>query len=217
VVAVAETRTNAVVVSAPDDIMPTISDLVEEIDTASDTDREVRVFPLQHANAEEMSTLITNVFSADASSDRAQTGPRFAGPGAFFGRAFGRGNQDTSTSTGGTQSLVGDVTSVADTRTNSVIVSAPAQLMMQIEGMIIELDQNPARTKKVFVYSLKNADAETVAAIVEGMFDQQSGTRSNINTTAGQRRTTGTSSTTRNTNQRNTGSTGRTSQGFGGR
>lgn len=218
VVAVAETRTNAVVVSAPDDIMPTITDLVEEIDTASNTDTEIRVFPLQHASAEDMAALITSVFSADASSDRAQTGPRFAGPGAFFGRAFGRGgNQQTTTPTGGTQSLVGDVTAVADTRTNAVVVSAPAQLLMQIEGMVIELDQNPARTKKVFVYSLKNADAETVAAIVEGMFTQQSGTRTNTNTTAGQRRTTGTGTTTRNTGRTNTGATGRSSQGLGGR
>jgi general secretion pathway protein D len=222
VVAVAETRTNAVVVSAPDDLLPTITNLIEELDTISDADTEVRVFPLENAKAEDMATLITSVFNGESDATRAQGGTRFAGPGEFFrrmaagggpggpGMPFGPGMPGMpggSAASAGT----GTVTASADERTNAVIVNAPAQLMTQIEAMLYELDQSTARTKKVYVYSLKNADAETVAAIVEGMF-RQGGGQSSI---GGQRQGTGQTGVI---NRRNTGNTGNTggAGGFGG-
>ena len=47
VVAVADERTNSLVVSAPDELMPTIEELVSQVDTAAEDITEVRVFHLQ--------------------------------------------------------------------------------------------------------------------------------------------------------------------------
>ena len=72
------------------------------------------------------------------------------------------------------------VVAVADPRTNSVIVSATAELMTQVALMIERLDDNKAKQQKVFTYSLQNADVEGVSAILRNMFEQQNG---NFNST----------------------------------
>ena len=89
------------------------------------------------------------------------------------------------------------------------MVSAPAEVMDQIAEIVRELDQNPAKKRKVFVYSLKNADPETVAAIVQGMFEE-SGSSSSTGTSS--RTTQSTSSrSTNNSNSQNSGNTGNNS------
>jgi type II secretory pathway component GspD/PulD (secretin) len=72
------------------------------------------------------------------------------------------------------------VLAVADPRTNSVIVSATAELMKQIALMVERLDDNKAKRQKVYTYSLQNADVEGVSEILRNMFEQQNG---NFNST----------------------------------
>jgi type II secretory pathway component GspD/PulD (secretin) len=72
------------------------------------------------------------------------------------------------------------VVAVADPRTNSVIVSATAELMKQIALMVERLDDNKAKQQKVYTYSLQNADVEGVSEILRNMFEQQNG---NFNST----------------------------------
>jgi hypothetical protein len=53
VVAVAEERSNSVVVSAPDEQMPVIVDLINQVDTNVEDITELRVFRLHFADAQE--------------------------------------------------------------------------------------------------------------------------------------------------------------------
>jgi type II secretory pathway component GspD/PulD (secretin) len=73
------------------------------------------------------------------------------------------------------------VMAVPDPRTNSVIVSAAANLMTQIERMVQQLDSDSSRKQKVFVYNLDNADVDNVATILRGMFESQSTMMNNRN------------------------------------
>jgi type II secretory pathway component GspD/PulD (secretin) len=59
---------------------------------------------------------------------------------------------------------------VADARTSSVVVSARKEMVEQIAGMIEQLDANPAKKQKVYVYSLDNADATEVQQVLQDMF-----------------------------------------------
>lgn len=207
VVAVAETRTNSVVVAAPDDLMGTITNLVNEIDTVSGGDVQIRVFTLAHASAEDMAQLLNDMFEEEnTTGNQTAQVPRFFGPGGpFGGGGGGRGGRGQSGNNTQTPPSDATVNAQADVRTNSVVVSAPAEMLDQIAEIVRELDKNPARQRKVFVYSLKNSDPESVAAIVQGMFES-SGTGAR-NTNANRTTRTGTTNTqqnNRNTNNTNT-------------
>jgi general secretion pathway protein D len=158
VLAVADERTNAVVVSAPEDVMPTIEQMIAELDTDTAAVPEVRVFPLKFALAEDMVDIILEAFVP-------QNVSRGTGGGGGRGGQQGRG---------GSTALEDEdiVQAVADARTNSVVVSSMGDKMILIAKMIASLDSDPALTQRVFVYDLKNANPETVAAILEGMFGE---------------------------------------------
>lgn len=181
VVAVADERYNALVVSAPEEYMPTIDQLVSEIDQNVDDITELRVFPLKHADANEMSQILTDLFDPNSqNNNQSRGGFRFGR--SPFGGGFGssRGGNNNSDESSRSQAMT-TVTAVADPRTNALIVTAAANLMQQIERMIEQLDSDSSKKQKVYVYSLDNADVDNVATILRGMFESQSSNLNNRN------------------------------------
>ncbi len=176
VVAVADERTNSLVVSAAEEALPMITQLVQEIDRDVDEITELRVFDLVHADAFEMSEILTNLFSGDnAQGSQSRSSPR-------FGRGDSRSSSRSSSNEGSARSQsMSQVTAVPDPRTNSLIVWAAANMMPQLERMIQQLDSSNARQQKVFVYNLDNADVDNVATILRGMFESQSTMMNNSN------------------------------------
>ena len=183
VVAVADERTNSLVVSAPDEYMPTIIQLVTEIDTNVDDITELQVFPLQHADAFEMSEILEDLFDDSNEDQNSSRGGFRFGRGGPFGGGSDRGGSRSSNNNNESSRVqaMTRVTAVPDPRTNSVIVSAASNLMTQIERMINQLDSNSSKKQKVYVYSLDNADVDNVATILRGMFESQSSTLNNRN------------------------------------
>lgn len=173
VVAVADERTNSLVVSAPDELMPTIEDLVTQIDDVTEDITEVRVFALRYADAEQMAETINEVFEGENQASERQSSQRRFFRGPPFMRDFMPGRQQQDEQQSRRQAEESKVVAVADTRTNSVVVTAASQTMAQIERMVRELDSDPAKDRKVFIYSLENADAETVAEILTNMFEER--------------------------------------------
>ncbi len=209
--AAADERTNSVVVSAPEELMPTVERLVQDIDQSADVLTEVRVFTLKYADAEQMAEVITDVFGdQDSTSDQALTPrQRFFGPGGFFGG----GRERTSTSStnadlSSRERAAATVLAVADTRTNSVVVSAVADTMEQIAQVVSQLDQNPAKTKRVYLYSVQNADPEELAGKLEEMFGSESSSGSS---SSNRSTSTRTSTGTRQGGSSGSGLTGRSS------
>ena len=179
VVAISEERTNSLVVSAPSDLIPTIEQLVKEMDRNIEDVTELQVFPLKYADAYEMAEIVTNLFSDKDEIENSRGGYRFGS----WGRSSSSSSRSRSSSSGNSSERMLQqkrVLAVADPRTNSVIVSATAELMTQVALMIERLDDNKAKQQKVFTYSLQNADVEGVSAILRNMFEQQNG---NFNST----------------------------------
>lgn len=169
VVAEADERTNSLVVAAPEETMPIIEEVVKQIDRNIDAITEIEVFRLQHADAVETAQILTDLF--DDQEEENQAGFRF-GRGGFFGR---EGGERRSREQDQNQRLQqqNTVVAVADPRTNSVIVSASGELMSQIGKMVLQLDKDNSKKQKVYVYSLEHADADNVAEILRGMFEDR--------------------------------------------
>ncbi len=179
VVAISEERTNSLVVSAPSDVIPTIEQLVKEMDRTIEDVTELQVFKLKYADAHEMAEVLTNLFSDKDEIENSRGGYRFGS----WGRSSSSSSSSRSRSSGNSSERMlqqKKVVAVADPRTNSVIVSATAELMKQIALMVERLDDNKAKQQKVYTYSLQNADVEGVSAILRNMFEQQNG---NFNST----------------------------------
>jgi general secretion pathway protein D len=179
VVAISEERTNSLVVSAPSDVIPTIEQLVKEMDRTIEDVTEIQVFKLENADAYEMAEVLTNLFSDKDEIENSRGGYRFGS----YGRSSSSSSRSRSGSSGNSSERMlqqKKVVAVADPRTNSVIVSATAELMKQIALMVERLDDNKAKQQKVYTYSLQNADVEGVSEILRNMFEQQNG---NFNST----------------------------------
>jgi type II secretory pathway component GspD/PulD (secretin) len=187
VVAVADERTNSLVISAPEDVIPIIEKLVFEIDVNVSDVTEVRVFHLVNADPVEMAGIFSELFpDTSRTGEQQNTGFRFGGGPFGGGGAFARGGGGNRGNQGSDESerekKKGRVVAVPDPRTSSLIVTAASELMPQISEMIAQLDSSPARKQKVYIYSLENADVQQVEQVVRDMFERTSvqGNRNNL-------------------------------------
>lgn len=183
VVATADERSNSLVVSAPEDLMPTIEELVAAVDVDVEDLTEIRVFPLRHSDPQEMADLIASLFPDDTAQNTTTGGRRFG----FFGPPFGPGAAAAAAAAANNAPSErvrkqSRVVAVADLRTSSVVVTASRQLMPQIAAMIEQLDSNPARKQKVFVYELRNAEPTRAEEILRELFEGQNTRRTTANT-----------------------------------
>jgi general secretion pathway protein D len=195
--AVADTRMNAVVVSGPDELLPTIEQLVSEIDKSAQELKEIQVFTLKYADATEMTQVVNDVFQGKTSSSQTQGGR--GGRAQFMQRFMGM-NQPQGGTGEGRKAEENTVLAVADIRTNSVVVSASHDMMLQISGMVTALDMNPAKDQRVHVYPIKNADGAKMETMLQGMFPgTTSGSRTSTSRTNTSTSRTGTSGNTRRT------------------
>lgn len=221
VTAVADERSNSVVVSAPEDQMPIIEDLVKQVDVNVDDITELRVFALLHADAQEMADLLAELFPDTTRSGQNNTRGQFrfgGGPGGGFAGAFGGGSSSTTSTRQQQQSRV---SAVADMRTRSVVVSASRDLMPEIAQIITQLDSDPARKQKVHVFSVENTDPATVEEILRGLFETQNTrnrsttSRSSNNRQAGSQLNNRASSNMQNMGRSSSSSRGGSSTAFG--
>jgi general secretion pathway protein D len=176
VLAVADERTNALLVSAPEEAMDQIKKLVDEVDVNIADVTELRVFHLQNSDPLEMADLFAQLFPDETRSNNNNNNQ--GGPfGNFRFGGFGNNNNNRRNNRGAAdpsdRALKRDkVVAVADARTSSLIVSASREMMPDITAMIQQLDSSPARKQKVYVYSLDNADVNDVAQVVRDMFER---------------------------------------------
>jgi type II secretory pathway component GspD/PulD (secretin) len=218
VVAVADETSNSVIVSAPDEMMSTISEMVSELDQSITAVSETRIFKLLHADCTEMSSELSTMYgdNSSTSGNNNQQGGRNArgsgGPAAFFGGG-GQQNQPAQSERALEEAKM---TAVADPRTNSVIVTCSHNTMEDIAMTIGRLDSSDTKRQYVRVYSLQNADPDNIANILHGIFtvnNQLQNTTQQTTDQLLQRTTTGASSDVVNTLSNTSGNGG----GGGGR
>lgn len=173
--AVADENSNSLVVNAPDDVMPEIESLVERVDRNVEDITEVRAFRLKHADPVEMSDLLASLFPDETSSTTGggNSPVRFGGGFGGFGGFGGGAGQSGANGSSALSKKRSKVVAVPDQRTSSVIVKAARDLMGQISQMVEQLDADPSRKQKVFVYELNNADPTEVEQVLRSLFENQ--------------------------------------------
>ncbi len=185
-VAVADEQSNSLIVSAPDETIPGIEDIIKKIDTSITAVTDSRIFRLRYADAVELAAIITSLYSDTSTQNNGrngntnnngrrggQQGGGFGGFPGFGGAQPAQGSQQTQR-----ELLQSKVVAVGDPRTNSLIVTAAHEQMSQIAEMVGRLDATDAKKQHVYTHSLQHADAGTVADVLRGMLGQQTNSNS---------------------------------------
>ncbi|MBV9851446.1 MAG: hypothetical protein JO250_17395 [Armatimonadetes bacterium] len=157
----AEDYSNAIIVNAPPAQQAEVAQIVAQIDKSQDQPQQPRVFVLQFARATELQPVIQNILSGTAPLGRG--GPTTSGqsrnnnyPFFYFGGAPPSNNQ------GGTV--------VADSRTNSLVVTSTPENLDHVAQVLKELDRPATYQSTTFVYVLQNARADVVANLLNQSF-----------------------------------------------
>jgi general secretion pathway protein D len=182
VTAVADDRSNSLVVSAPADLLATIETMVKEIDQEVSDVTELRVFRLKNADPSETADQLATLFPDPTSST---SGNQNNVPFFMRGGPFGGGRGATATGANSERAKkMGRVMAVPDPRTSSIIITASKTLMPQIADMIAELDADKGRKEVVGYYDLQNADPQDVFNNLQELFNRSSVRAQNNNQNA---------------------------------
>ena len=173
-VAVADDRSNSVVISAPEDLLATICETVDRIDQPITDETEMRVFRLAYADPSELADQLADLFpdpTSAAGSSQNNTMPFFF-RGPFGGGGRGGAGGTSAANTSEHMKKLGRVLAVPDPRTQSLLVSASKTMMPEIEAMIKTLDADPGKREVVKVFELQNADPQDVNSILQDLFNR---------------------------------------------
>lgn len=170
----ADPRTNSVTVIASDDYHAIVQEVVDRLDVQMSDLLQVRVYMLQHADAQETVRIVKDIFKTETTSTPGAGGGQGGGGGSTpqerFSRFFGTGARAMAETPQGrflpNQHL--DIT--ADPRTNSVIVAASKEYQDLVKEIVVQLDAQIANLLKIRPYRLKNADAVQTADIIRATF-----------------------------------------------
>ncbi len=175
---------NAIILTDTQANVRRIAEIIQALDTSIADIGEVRVFRLNHADANELAGILNGLYADNSNSNPALGG---AGGNAFQrfinqgGRSSGQNNQLVS-QPNERALLQSKVKAVGDPRTNSLLVTATRETMAQIADMVTRLDSSGEKKQKVYIYSLQYADVNNVASILKGIFNQQTGAGGQNNT-----------------------------------
>lgn len=166
----ANQSSNALIVTNTEANIRRIAEIVQALDSSISSIRDVRVFKLRFAQAEETAELITEIFSRGPS---AEDQVNRAIQERFSRRRGGGGGGDEESQTAGNAAGT-DLTAAGDERTNSVVVAADPAVMDAIASMIAELDTDTAAAEAVLIYRAKNTTAVELEALFAALFSGES-------------------------------------------
>ena len=146
--------------------------IVQALDTQYAAIADVKVFHLMYADARNTAALINEIFKQEdtsrSSSSAASTNP--------FARMmdFGRGGGDRGRSSQQepTSGINIPIKAAADDRTNAVVVSGPADTLEVVAKVVKDLDSMTDEERSIFVYPLKNAQADNLKTVLNALFEQ---------------------------------------------
>ena len=214
---VANEAGNSIVVTDTQSNIRHLAEIIQAVDNSAEAETEIRVFRLKYANPNDVATELTSVFPSSTSGNNTQSPIQFrgggGGPGGFFARMMAANAAGNNSSLNDRIKKATQVTAVADSRIQAVIVTAPKDLIDQIASMMADLDVPSDRDQDVATIQLQNADPQQVAQVLQNMFG--SSTASRGGTTSGSSQNSALQQRAQ-TSTTTMGSTTTTSSGIGG-
>ena len=187
---VANDAGNSIVITDTQQNIKHLTEIIRAIDDSAEAETEIKVFPLKFASPVDVANELGSVFPSSTSGSGGTQAPiRFGGGGGGFGRFFGGGGGGGfggggfggggagAGAGGGTSDRIRketQVTAVADSRIQAVIVTAPKDLMDEIGQMMTQLDVPSDRDQKVYVFNMKNGDPQAALTVLQSMFQTSS-------------------------------------------
>lgn len=184
--AVADARTNSVVVQAAPRDLDEVATLIQKIDEdQSAAVQIVKVFPLRSAVAEELANVINQaIFSVLNPPTLPGQAGQFAGAQAAAGAGVNQQLREAKSAVlqflavdGERQEIVRsgiltDIRVTPDPRTNSLIVTAPRDSMELMAALIDQFDRPAPQVAEIKVFTLANADATAAAELLQELLVQ---------------------------------------------
>jgi type II secretion system protein D len=146
-------RTNSVIVTAPGPTLTVIAELIAQLDEEEAIGAaKLEVFHLKNGDAWDISFMLEEIFQpkdTESDSDRWRS----------YWYGMPRSQQKPA-----------KMTAVSDDRTNSVIVTAPIEMLGEIARVIEDLDKSDAAEESLFIYKLRNAQADNLEIVLNTLF-----------------------------------------------
>lgn len=156
-----EEFSNSVIVNAPAAQQTEVAELIKQIDKIQSQPLKTKSYELIYATATDVLPTVQSVLEANASKGRGAKDNSNNMFGFFFG--FGGNNQNYA---------------VADSRTNSIIVTGTEEQIAVADKLILGLDHKVNIVSTTFVFPLKNARADAVANLLTASFGPRQGVQS---------------------------------------
>jgi type II secretory pathway component GspD/PulD (secretin) len=199
--AVADVRSNSVVVAANETNLKVVDDLVASLDRQLTDILRIKVYELKNADPAQMVTMLREMFRPQVTATQQAGRPTQQQGGGNQQNPFGSFLGNRTSGGGGASSLLApsmEMEIAADTRTRSVVVKASEDYIAVIDEIVDQLDRNPTESKETHVIALRHGDAAGVAQVIRDLL--RGGTSTTTNRT--NQGTTQNRSTTNNNNQR---------------
>jgi type II secretory pathway component GspD/PulD (secretin) len=197
---VANDAGNSIVITDTQSNIRHIVEIIKAVDSSAEAETELRVFRLRYASPVDVANELSSIFpsSTSGTGNNNQAPFRFGGGGnpfaRFFGGGGGGGGSGGGNSAGNSASdrikKATQVTAVADSRIQAVIVTAPKDLMDGIAGMMQDLDVPSARDQQVYVFHLKHGDPYEVSQVLQGQFQSSTSSRGSSSSSSGSTQST---------------------------
>jgi len=159
-------RTNTILVSAGAADLQRVKELIDQLDREQLTNvTEIRVFPLQHADATELSQILTSLLTSKPLSPVALS-PNRQTLLQFISKTED-GKELIATA------LQEGVLITPDRRSNAVVVAAPVKNMPLLESLVRSMDSISPRMAEIRVFTLVNADAQRMSDVLSQLFRLQ--------------------------------------------
>ncbi|MCB0826372.1 MAG: hypothetical protein KDC26_09300 [Armatimonadetes bacterium] len=200
----ADDYSNSIIVYADRNKQIEVEDLLQQIDVQTDMPQKTIVYELQFADAQNLVAPIQNVLTSSSPTGRGANAQSNVSNGQRFGLAFRTGSFDAAFGT-----------VVADSYTNSLVVTATDDNHAVVKDVIAQLDKEVKIENSTFVIPLANARADSLASLLQSAFGNRNTGGTNRNTGFGGFGNTGRGNN--NNRNRNTSGGGRNGGGgFGG-
>ncbi len=158
-----DVRSNSIVVHAAPRDMQEVERLVQRLDVAeSQAVNQLRVFRLKNTLAADLGPLLQNAISGGGAADQPSSVLQFLTIEPGGERLLKSG-------------ILNTVRITPDSRTNTLLVSAPAESMDLIGALIDHLDQLPAAVVQIKVFKIVNGEASSLVQMMQTLLGTSNG------------------------------------------
>ncbi len=155
-------HSNSIIISDYGSVIEKVMKLIDELDTPG-SEEGIQIIPVEHASAEELAKILSDLLSVKSGSSRSSYTPRSSR------RKSGQININLSSGSSAGNLKISHI--ISDERTNSLIISANPAGVERVRNLIKKLDTpiDASRLGGVYVYNVLYGTAEEVYNTLMGI------------------------------------------------